>query len=142
MLLFPGKLERQRYSLSPDFQPASVAASLCEARWRRHALVPLCAATRNPTGLRAGRLQSPPTARRLQAAAVLREQLQNALLIGLTDPTLRDKPGHQLPRGDIESKIGGGAGLGRHANLDLLAFVQAIGVVHFFRATLLDRDFL
>src|SRR3981081_1184392 len=111
-----GKSRAATLQRDSAFSTASVDASLCEARERGIAAL------------------TPPTGRRLQGAAMLGEKPKNAFLLGLADSALVDEPGDQLPRRNIESEICRGAALGRDAHLHLLAFVQSVGVIHFFGA--------
>ena len=62
------------------------------------------------------------------------------LLARLAHAAFRDQSAHEPPRRDVETIIGRAAFLRRHAHLDVPPVRPAVGMFHFFRAALFDRD--
>ena len=73
---------------------------------------------------------------------VLGKKRPNAFLVCLTDAALGDQAGYQLSRRHIEAVVRGRTFIRRNSDRDLLPITPTVGVFHFFRATLFDRNFL
>ena len=73
---------------------------------------------------------------------MLREKLEDTVLVRVADAALGNQSGDKASGRDIKPVVCSRALLRRNAHFHLPPLKPSVGVLYFFRAALFDRDFL